>query len=136
MRCENCGSEKNVVKHHISYYPDERTVPLCESCHKEAHANKKHRFHPKEERPKWWPSYEAGVPLQQSNLYDYLKEKIALTPSEIADYIKKDGRRRPSVPLIKKLLARGPFKEVSGPYITDDLWATRNETLSEKTSRR
>lgn len=36
VKCEICGSTKNVIKHHDSYYP-EKIRYLCRSCHTKYH---------------------------------------------------------------------------------------------------
>lgn len=44
-KCAECGSEKTIHMHHISYEPEE-TVPLCASCHKLVHENPDHELYP------------------------------------------------------------------------------------------
>ncbi len=36
LKCFKCGSDKNIIKHHISYNP-EIIVDCCGSCHKRIH---------------------------------------------------------------------------------------------------
>ena len=43
--CENCKEKKADVLHHVDYKND-ITVPLCYGCHRKAHFNPKHKFHP------------------------------------------------------------------------------------------
>ena len=38
MKCTICGSERQVVEHHESYYP-EKTIWVCRSCHQIIHKN-------------------------------------------------------------------------------------------------
>ena len=40
VKCASCGSTKNVIEHHLSYYPEVK-VPLCRKCHGLAHFSKK-----------------------------------------------------------------------------------------------
>jgi len=42
MECMVCGSDKNLVEHHQSYFP-EITTWLCRSCHGKLHGHKKVR---------------------------------------------------------------------------------------------
>ena len=49
--CAECGEQKNVDEHHISYNP-ESTVPLCRSCHKKVHADESHPYYP-DDRPEY-----------------------------------------------------------------------------------
>ena len=42
MNCKTCGSQKNLVEHHASYFP-EITIWLCRSCHGKIHGHKKIR---------------------------------------------------------------------------------------------
>jgi len=37
-QCRKCGAKDNLQKHHISYEP-EKTVILCEKCHKSLHCH-------------------------------------------------------------------------------------------------
>jgi hypothetical protein len=48
--CAECGAVENVVEHHIQYEPEE-TVDLCRSCHRVAHENEDHEYHPVEDMP-------------------------------------------------------------------------------------
>lgn len=48
--CKKCGSDKNVVQHHIKYQP-EKTVMLCASCHGKAHSHDDHEYAPEQEMP-------------------------------------------------------------------------------------
>ena len=51
--CPICGDERELLKHHISYDPEE-TVRLCPACHKEVHLKPSFfpLYAPIERRPK------------------------------------------------------------------------------------
>lgn len=44
--CVNCNEKEAEVKHHIDYETKE-TIDVCWSCHQRIHANKNHKFYPK-----------------------------------------------------------------------------------------
>ena len=46
--CERCGSERDLHRHHISYFP-ERTAALCPHCHNRVHADSASPFAPQQE---------------------------------------------------------------------------------------
>ena len=37
-KCEICNSSKNVIKHHVNYFPEE-IMYICRSCHIKIHKN-------------------------------------------------------------------------------------------------
>lgn len=59
-----CGSNKNVVQHHVSYNNPELKILLCQKCHKQKHLKGKNSFSRGTIRP--------------------LREKVGMTREELA----------------------------------------------------
>ncbi|MBW2671952.1 MAG: hypothetical protein JRD89_00885 [Deltaproteobacteria bacterium] len=47
ITCENCGLPDAKIKHHTSYFP-EKTVIVCDHCHKEIHKDPTHPLYPRD----------------------------------------------------------------------------------------
>ena len=75
--CPICGDERELLKHHISYDPEE-IVGLCPACHKEVHLKPSFfpLYAPDERRPKGF-QYKNNETVRISlDLSDEMFEKV------------------------------------------------------------
>ena len=75
MKCSICGSERQIIQHHESYYP-EKTIWLCRSCHQIIHKNCKTE---KNTRPKkYYSKKNKHIQIKISEPLLYRLELTAL----------------------------------------------------------